>query len=44
MHRMIRAMRILIAINTWRYGKGASREALRDLQGKLNSARLTAGA
>jgi hypothetical protein len=36
MHGMIfRAMRLLIAINTWRYGKGASREVLCDLQGEL---------
>ena len=36
LHRIIfLAMRLLIALNTLRYGKGASREVLRDLQGEL---------
>ena len=30
---IFRAMRILIALNSWSYGEGASREVLRDLQG-----------
>jgi hypothetical protein len=29
-------MRLLIALNSWKYGKGASREVLRDLMGELN--------
>ena len=37
-HRIIfRAMRLLIALNTRNYGKGASRELLRDLLGELNT-------
>ena len=32
------AMRLLIALNSWRYGKGASREVFRDLMGELNAA------
>ena len=31
------AMRLLIALNTRKYGKGASREVLRDLLGELNT-------
>ena len=31
------AMRLLIALNTRKYGKGASRELLRDLLGELNT-------
>jgi hypothetical protein len=38
LHRIIfRAMRLLIALNTLRYGKGASREVWRDLQGELSA-------
>jgi hypothetical protein len=35
-------MRLLIALNTWKYGKGASREVLRDLLGELNTPNTTA--
>jgi hypothetical protein len=31
-------MRLLIALNSWRYTKRASREVLRDLMGELNAA------
>jgi hypothetical protein len=31
------AIRLLIALNTSKYGKGTSREMLRDLQGELNT-------
>ena len=41
---IVRAMRLLIALNTSKYGKGASREVLRDLQGELNCTRLAVGA
>ena len=37
-HLIFCAMRLLIALNSWRYGKGASREVLRDLMGELNAA------
>ena len=38
LHRLIFvAMRLLIALNTRKYGKGASREVLRDLLGELNT-------
>ena len=40
LHQLILcAMRLLIALNSWRYGKGASREVLRDLMGELNAAK-----
>jgi hypothetical protein len=38
LHRIIfRAMSLLIALNARKYGKGASRELLRDLLGELNT-------
>ena len=38
LHRIIfLAMRLLIALNARKYGKGASREVLRDLLGELNT-------
>ena len=41
-HLLFRAMRLLIVVNTWKYGKGASREVLRDLLGELNTPNTTA--
>ena len=37
-HLIFCAMRLLIALNRWKYDKGASREVLRDLMGELNAA------
>ena len=36
-YMLFRAIRLLIALNTSKYGKGASREMLRDLLGELNT-------